>query len=214
MQFYLKISATVGVLTVKVDGVPVINLTGLNTGTTNIGRLLFGTSYHAIFGQSFDFDNFWVFSTAGSHSNGFPTGRMKVQTMKPLSDGSHTDFTPLTGTTHYSMVNETFSNDDTSYNFDLAAGGKDSYNVGTLATSGISQVHGIQSLAVMRKDDVNTKTMALFVSSGSAEQDSGTLAVPLTYTSAWFISTDDPNTSAQWTVTAVNAMQIGVTVIS
>jgi hypothetical protein len=221
VQIHFKISTTVGALMIKVNGVTVINLSGLNTGSTNIGQLQLGVLGNGNAGQP-AYDNLWVFSTAGTHSNGFPTGRIKVQSLLPTSDGSNLNFTTSAGTTHYTNVNQQISDDDTTYNFDANAGDKDSYNITGLATSGISQVHGMIVNAVYRKDDINSKNMAVIAISGATETDTASLQVPLTYTASsspinatiGLLLTDDPNTSAQFTVSAVNAMQIGVKVIS
>jgi hypothetical protein len=213
VQAHLVISPTAGVLEVKVDGVVVLNLTGLNTGTTNIGVVALCTHNFSLSGQTNSFDNFWVFNTSGSHSNGFPTGRISIQVGTPNADGTYTAWTPNSGSNHFSRVADATSDDDTSYVSDLTAGDRDSYTI-TPLTGSIAAVHGVIATAVYRKDDVDSKILHLFVKSGSTITESPDLGVPLTYTSSSLVLPEDPNTSAQWLSTNVDAIEIGVKVIS
>lgn len=207
LQFHIIISGTVGVVLVKIDGNIVINLTSQNTGTTNIGAFLFlgGNS------QSHTYDNFWIMNTSGTHSNGFPTGSMIVQTSYPTSDGTYTDWAPKSGSTHYTQVNQTTADDDTTYNFDTSIGDKDTYNQGGV-TGPISQVHAVMIGAVVKKDNIGAKKVRLLAKSGSTLQESPDIMVPASYTSETMLLLDDPNTSSEWLSTDVNSVEIGVKV--
>ena len=208
VQMHIVISASVGVFVLKVDGNTVINLSSLNTGSTNVGfEVLQGSNVGYLF------DNVWSFNTTGSHSNGFPVGTMTVQTLYPTADGTYTDFTPNSGSNHYSRVNEAVCNDDTSYVYATNVNSKDSYTIGSLSGA-ISQVHGVQVSAAYEKDDTPAKTMRVFCKSSSTTSETSDLAVPAAYTSSTLVLNDDPNTSAQWTTTNVNALEVGVKVIA
>lgn len=210
VQAKLVISATVGSLAVRVDGVTVLNLTGLNTGTTNIG-IIGLTSNNQSFSsfQACIFDNFWAFDDTGTHSNTFPNGRITVQTHYPAADGTDTAWTPNTGTDHFACVDQTTSDDDTTYVSNLTPGDKDSYTVGTL-TGTIVQVHGVKVSAVYRKDDVDPKTLHIFTTSGATTVESADIDVPLLYSSSSQLFPEDPNTTAQWTEANVDAIEVGV----
>ena len=136
-----------------------------------------------------------------------------MQALYPSSDGTHSDFTPNSGSTHYNRVNQAQADDDTTYNSDTTAGDMDTYHCGSL-TGTISQVHSVLVSAVMRKDDIPSKTAHLLALSGSTLTESADIAVPLTYKSSTMLLNDDPNTTAQWTTTAVNALEIGVKVVA
>jgi hypothetical protein len=216
VQIYIKRNSSTGILTVKVDGVTVLNLTGLNTGSTDIGQLNFGCEGNGNGGLS-KYDNLWVFNTLGSHSNGFPVGRMKVQALYPAADGTYTAWTPNSGTMHYNRVNQAQADDDTTYNAAITSGDKDSYGIGALPGSP-AHIHGVVVTAIVRKDDVDSKNLQVFTKSGSTETFGSTISVPLGYLSsttngtAAILHGDDPNTSAEWSQTNVNALEVGVKV--
>ena len=193
-----------------------LSLTGLNTGSTDIGQLNFGCEGNGNAGQP-KYDNLWVFNTLGSHSNGFPVGRMKVQALYPAADGTYTAWAPNSGTTHYNRVNQAQADDDTTYNAAITSGDKDSYGIGALPGSP-AHIHGVMVTAIVRKDDVDSKNLQVFTKSGSTETFGSNISVPLGYLSsttngsAAILHGDDPNTSAEWTQTNVNALEVGVKV--
>jgi len=213
VQIYLKRHATAGIVTVKVDGVMVINLTNQNTGATDIGIIVLQT----LGVLSSHYDNLWIFNTLGTHSNTWPTGRIKVQPLLPSTDGTYTDWIPNSGSDHYSRVSEAQADDDTTYNSTIMSGNKDSYEIGALSGSP-AQIHGVIVTAIARKTDVNSKNYQVFSKSGITETYSSDIAAALTYASstangaAALLHTDDPNTSAQWTQANLNAIEIGAKV--
>ena len=207
LQIYITISATAGILQVKVDGNPVISVSGINTGSTGIGQSLLKSAM--ITGNTI-FDNFWAINTLGTHSNTWPTGVMNVQTLNPLTDGSYLNWIPNFGTTHYSQMDDTTADDDTTTVYDTDPGHRDSYGVSSL-TGSVAQVHAVRAAVVVRKDAGNVvKTAEPFVLSGGAIYDGPQINTTTSYQSGSVTVLDDPNTSAQWTTSAINAMQIGV----
>jgi hypothetical protein len=216
IQIHLVISATVGVLVVKVDGVIVINLTGLNTGSTNIDQLNIGCEFSGNSSQP-KYANLWVFNTLGSHSNTWPTGRMKVQASMPAADGTYTNWTPNSGSNHYSRVSEAQADDDTTYNSTVTTGNKDSYGIDAISGSP-AHIHGVIVTAITRKTDVNSKNYQVFSKSGATETYSPDIAAALTYASstqngaASLLHTDDPNTGVEWTQANLNAIEVGAKV--
>ena len=217
VQIHIVRSPTVGLLTVKVDGVTVINLAGLNTGAASIGKIAIGLGVSTFSQILSQIANLWVFNTLGSHSNGFPTGRIKVQPLLPAADGTYQSWTPNSGVSHFNRVNEAQADDDTTYNSTVASGNKDSYTIGALPGTP-AQIHGVIVTAITRKTDVNSKNYQVFSKSGATEANSADIGVPLTYGSstvngaAALLLADDPNTSAQWTQVNLNAIEIGVKV--
>ena len=207
IQVYLLVSASAGMLTVKANGTQVLALTGLNTGTHSIGSALLSAP-STVNGTQY-FDNVWVFNTLGTHSNTFPIGPMLIQPLFPNADGTYTNWTTSSGSTHYTRVNQNPADDDTTYNYDSTAGDVDSYLV-TPLSGVISQVHAVQVGAVVRRENYVAKNMNLIAKSGSNFTKGINVMTPLYYQSQTMLLTDDPNTSAQWTQSGVNAMEIGV----
>jgi hypothetical protein len=215
IAIYIKRHPSAGVLTIKIDGVTVLNLTGLNTGSTDIGRIDFVMGVYSFTATS-KIGNLWILNTTGSHSNTWPSGRMVVKALYPSANGTYTGLTPNSGSSHYNRVSDATADDDTSYNSGLSVGDKDSYAMTDLATSGIAHIHGMQVTAIIRKDDINSKNFQLFTKSGSTEAFSTDIAAGLLWASTTrdgtpqLLQTDDPNTGNEWAVTDVNALEAGV----
>ena len=205
-------SATVGVLTVRLDGNVIYDGTGLNTGAPLLASATFIGPPTSYLGSHY-FDNFAAFNTLGTHSNALPTGRVRVAAYHPNSDGSYSGFVPDSGSTHYTRVNDAQPDDDTSY-VSSAVAVADSYGIESLPGSGISQVHAVQVRVVHRKDDVNPKVLHVTAQSGLVISETADIAPGSSYAAAALLLTDDPNTGSQWGVAGVNSMQIGVKEIS
>jgi len=211
LQIKFVVSATAGSLVVKADGATVINLTNINTGSSNIDGFWFekdGGSYGV-----FAYDTFWVLNTLGSHSNDFPNGRPSIVVRLPNGDGTYSDLTPNSGTNHYSRVSENTSDDDVTYNSSDTAGAKDTYTIASLGT-GYSQVHAVKVTAMIRKDDLDSRVVHILAKSGSTLAESSDIDVSTAYTAKTLLLQDNPDTSSQWTVSGVNAMEPGLKIVS
>jgi hypothetical protein len=67
----------------------------------------------------------------------------------------------------------------------------------------------------MQKSDAGSRTAAVQLKSGATTVASPTLTLTTSgWQWAWRMDLTDPNTSAAWTAAAVNAAQIGPTVVS
>ena len=213
VQIYLKVSATVGSLIVKVDGVTQINLTNINTGTADIVGVQVVSWEGSYFADPKEYDNLWIFNTTGSHSNTWPAGYVTAQLLVPTSDGTYTDFSLSAGSDHYANVDDHPANDDTDYNYGVAAGSQDTCHLSALAGT-IALVHAVKVVNVVRKDDVDPKEAATLLKSGSTLAVGATVSMPLSYTELTTLYAADPHTAAQWTEANVNAVEVGTKVVS
>ena len=192
--------------------------TGLNTGSALINQVyLCGCFRGGGNNVAVSFDNFWILNTLGSHSNTFPVGPVIIQPLHPAGDGTFQDWSPSTGSTHYTTVDETISNDDTDYVYAAVPAARDSYtiqSVSDISTGVVNVVHGVQISATAVKEDVPPQKLRLIAKSGSSvvtSPDPGinNYNVSMQYRYFSYVVDDDPNTSAQWTKTGINAMEIG-----
>lgn len=212
LQVRLVVSPTVGVVHVRIDGTDFINLTGQNTGSTNIGKV----AWYGNNSADRRLANIVVLDNTGSFANSLPSGRVKVYTLYPDGDGAYTDWTPNSGSNRYSRINEKPADDDTSYVSDITVGNKFSCTMGDLPTSGIAQVLGTLLTAIQEEDDAGGKTDKLLIRSGSTDQySSSDIPTVTAYQSttkdgvAAMVQNVDPATSAQWDVTGINAVECG-----
>jgi hypothetical protein len=194
--------ATAGVFNVYVNGTAVLSLSSQNTGATDITSIRIDGLNQV---QSFDD----LYTTDSSTR----LGECRVDLLPPSADTAQKDFTPSTGTTNYNMVNETQYNEDTNYVSAATVGNKDLYDVTDLPFTPAS-VYAVKVTWRARKDDATTRTVRANLKSGATTANGATKAMGASYQSYSDVYVTDPNTSAAWTVSAVNAIQVGPEIIS
>lgn len=196
-------SATVGVVNVYVNSVNVLSLTGLNLGALNIDNM---RSPNSGDGVTLDWDDMYVTNVATK------VGESRVDVIRPSADTATAQWTPLAGS-HFSNVNTTAYDGDTTYNSDATIGNKDLFDVTDLAFTPTA-VYAVQAVMCYRKDDVATRTIRSNVKSGATSATGATVGVPSSYVVTADIFETDPNTGAAWTVANVNAAQLGYETVS
>jgi hypothetical protein len=116
--------------------------------------------------------------------------------------------------TNNCVVNEAQQDTTTSYVYDSTAGHADFYGIGTIASTPGTTI-AVTTRGYMQKSDAGTRTAAVQLKSGATTVASPTLTLTTSgWLWAWRTDITDPNTSAAWTAAAVNAAQIGPTVVA
>jgi hypothetical protein len=111
---------------------------------------------------------------------------------------------------NFEFVNEPVQDGDNSYLSDSTPTDQERY---TYPSVSATSVFGVNVKAIMRKDDVGTRTARLVAKSGGTVGDNGTdLPLSTTYGVLSGVFEADPNTSAAWTVSNANAAEFGVKV--
>lgn len=196
--------ASAGTLTIWVDGTSVLNLTGQNTGASDIDTIVLNSS-----GGGFnEFDDTYVKSDL-TH-----LGPVRVTTLLPTSDDS-VQFTPSSGTDNFSLTADSSGSDgDSTYVSDATAGHKDRYVVTDLASTP-SAIYAVQPVMIARKDDATTRTVRTNLVSGATTQNGITSTMSTTYQQfKGQLAIVDPNTSATWTAGGVNAAKQELEIVS
>lgn len=215
--FYVELKATIhdttGSVEVRINGETKLALTNVDTnagGTGIINEVVLGAPPSTESFRKYH-DDFYVCDTSGSLNNDFLSD-VKVVRLKPNAAGDSTQFTPLSGS-NYTNVDELTPDSDTSYVYSSTAGNKDLYNVESLA-SAPANIYGVRVTSTMRKDDAGSLTARNVLKSG-ATTSNGTTVGPLTsYAAFWDYHETDPNTSAAWTNSALDSLQVGVEQVS
>ena len=111
---YLELKAVVaggsGSVTFRANGVIDANV---NAVTANLGSTAVGQAQWIVtLNQSGAFytstvDDVYLLDSTGSAPRNTFLGDSRVETLYPVADGAHTDWTPDTGTAHWSRVNQT-----------------------------------------------------------------------------------------------------------
>ncbi len=198
------INDTTGAFELRVNGVSVCSGSGVDTrnggavGTISTFRIT--TS-----GATDDWDD-WYGSAAANDWKGNPRAIGQL----PNSDGGVLGWTPSTGTTHYTLVDDATPGGDTDYVSSSTSGVRDAYGYPALPVGSGSTVYGVMERLWARKDDAGARVIDGVARIGGVNYDNGS-SFGLTsdyapYEPKW---TTDPSTSAAWTVAGVNAAELG-----
>jgi hypothetical protein len=197
-------SATVGTFNIYLDGVSVLTLTGQNTGSADVDSM--DTK------QVSDFTDYWYDDMYFTDS-ATRLGESRIDTLRPSADTAQKDWTPNSGANNYSRVGDTTYDGDTSYVSAATVGNKDLYDLGNMPFSPLT-IHAVQVVAAAKKDDATTRTYRTNVKSSSTTANGATKALATSYQIFSDVFETDPATSAAWTESGVNAMQVGPEVVS
>ena len=208
VEVHYKISTTVGVMEVWVDGVQVINLTGINTsqsGGTNFGTVGLGlvgsNTCRAVY------DDWYILDTTGSYNN-TRLGDSRIETLRPNSDAGPNDGVPSTAGPHYAMVDEMQWSTSNTIVLGSTSGNAEVFGMTSLSTAP-STIHAVRVLAVVEKTDGGTLLANAIVVSSNVEADGTSTDLNTSFSHAFNMFETDPNTSTPWTATAVNSMNCG-----
>jgi hypothetical protein len=211
------ISATVGVVVLKVDGVTLINLTGQNTkGSANatFSGIQLGMTGN-IGGSSITvyYDDVYYCDASGSFNNTY-LGDIAIKCVFPTANGTTNNFTlggSTPAATNWQSVKETVPDDGVTYVADGTLNDIDRYTFPAITGNTV-----LAAVINMRttKDDATARSVRGAIKSSSTTGDTGTdlVVTQTTYADLQGISESDPNTSAIWTVTNFNAAEFGVKV--
>jgi len=195
-----------GSLTLFLDGVSVLNLSGVRTtgpsGSTTANTINFTSNNAHCF-----FDDLYVCDAQGSVHNAY-LGDLRVVTWVPTADGSHTDFAPSTGTSHFACVDEIPANSDTDYVSSSTVGATDTYKTPQASITG--SVAGVQIAMTARKDDAGSRTVGFMV---GATQQGGSIGLSTSYaTYRTAVMETNPVTGVPWTLADLQTQEFGVQV--
>lgn len=196
-------SATVGTVNLYLNGTSVLTATGLNTGTLGLTNFFITNSA----GNAFTSDTLYVDDLYFTDS-ATKLGECKVETLRPTADAITETWTPNSGVTNFSRVNETLVDGDTSFVATATVGNKDLYSIGSLSSTPASII-GISVVGFEEKTDATTRTLYHSVRSGATDSDGSAFSLNSTYQRYDRYILTDPDTSAAWTASGVNNLLIG-----
>lgn len=209
IEFKVYCHDTAGTAEVHVNGLEVLNLTGKDTlslASTDIGRIEISAPRAALDAVAAGMlDDLYI------QSGGSFLGPNKVEVLRPTSDTVTIDWTPSTGTDHFALVDENPVN-SSDYVASTTTNNADLYNIADLSVI-TDNIVGVQLGGAGCLDVAGTENLLLSCNSNGTGDDGS--AFPLTGTSVLVynrILETDPNTSAAWTISAVNALTAGVKV--
>ena len=221
IEWKSNFSTTVGAVTVRVNGVTILNLTGQNTvgqgGTTANGILLGSVDDVANTGTVFD-DVYLLDDVSSGVSGAFNNdflGDVRIESRLPDGDGASSQLLGSDGNSvnNSLLVDEpTAPNGDTDYVESLTLGNKDTYTFQDLvSTSG--SIYGVGIYPYAKKTDAGSRSIKTISRLSTTEMDGPERQLGSGYTYLPDYRDGDP-TGAQWTIANFNAAQFGVKVFA
>jgi len=199
IEVNVTISATVGVFQVWVNSVSVLNLTAQNTkntANTTVSAFTLGCVGNVVM----DFcDIVW--------SDGSRIGDVRTECIVPNGAGTHAQFTPSAGA-NWQNVDEIPPDGDTTFNDTTVVGNIDSFVHAALSASPASILAVIVNVRA-RNTTTGVGSVAPFIRSSTTELAGTAVALNTSYQNFQSVYATDPATSAAWTLSGVNACEIG-----
>ncbi len=205
--FEVKIAfSNTGTYEVRVDGnaTPVLSSGSADTtNTANNYANVIAISGNAGQGQ---FDDIYLVNASGGVNNDF-LGDIRIEGRVPTGVGNYAQFTPSTGA-NWQNVDDIPPNGDTDYNSSATVNNKDSFAHQALSSLS-GTIRWVSHFTYARKDDAGTrKTAPLFrISSTDYVGTDDTLSTSYQYFRQVYETS--PATSSAWTVSEVNAAEVG-----
>lgn len=204
------VSATVGTCEIRINGVTVLNATGLNNaGTANVefSQLRLENGSGGAGGAAYAVDDLFILDTTGSYNNDF-LGDMAVLEDVPDADGTYTgEWTPSTGSDQYAMIDEIPQDGDTSY--DEATAVYDTMSV-TFPDIDVSftGIACVELFHISRKTTAGDGSVQCRADSNGTEVAGDTDALTESYSGYRSVFEEDPDTATVWSVAAANAVEM------
>jgi hypothetical protein len=216
------IHPTAGTVQVWIDGISRLSLTSQNTRFTansSANSIFIGSIVNQNIATVLDFDDIVVYDSQANDPQGHadivgPIGDCALTWSLPNGAGTSTQWTPDSGS-NYARVNEVTPDGDTSYVLSSTVGQIDTYAMADLPAS-VSSVKSIAAVHYSRKDDAGSRSISSELRTGGTNY-AGSTVFPLStsYQYGWGGSWGvNPNTGIAWTLSDINAIEVGRQLIS
>lgn len=204
-----------GHIIIRVDGVIQVNYSGDTISGSSDPNLLDRLIFSGTNTITVSIDDLVVYDDiAGTTASdlrssvNFPLGDKRMSLIKPDGAGSSTDFSASAGS-NYQCVDETVSNSDTDYVQSTTVGHDDLYTFAALPVSPTS-ITGVAMTMVAKYTGTGGPDVKGKVKSSAATATDAARTLGPTYSPHRAFFARDPNTSAAWTESGVNAAEFGV----
>jgi hypothetical protein len=156
------------------------------------------------------YDDLYVCDGSGGVEDTFLGDHRVVCVVASSGNGTHADWTPLTGGDHGAMVDENPPNLDTDYNMAGSVGNRDTYNFAALGVSGT--IKCVQTVNLMLSEVGGLRYVADSIRIGGVDYD----GTPSVLGGDWAYRLErhrvSPATSTPWSVGEIDGAEFGVKV--
>lgn len=209
-------SQTVGTIEVRVNGVTVLSLSGIDTVASSLvesSQVTFGGSASLSLASTVDqnIDDVFCYDDTGSFNNTF-IGDRRVLTLFPDSDTIQADWTPVGSATGFGAIDEENPDGDTTYITASAPGSPgpiSEFGIQNLP-AGVSAVSAVVLVELARKTEAGVANTQWSVVSGAFETAGADKPMTEVYTYRQDVFETDPASAAPFTPAEVDALLIKV----
>jgi len=212
IEVHVKISATVGIIEVKLDGASVLECSfSGNTGTGTVDTIRFAVGYGGLGTINIaNFDDLAFNDTAGGVDDSW-CGEGKIIVMLPNDDSAPLELTPSAAVDHHTLVDDIPTDGDTTYVEGSVIDEEDMYK---LTPSGLVDVdiNRVYVESRSRKTAASDGHVALITkAAGGAEVSGGDVELLTTYSIKCLSAEElvNPVDSAAWEVADIDLIEIG-----
>lgn len=205
----IKVTISSGTYEVRVEGVTVLSGTGENFGSLPCAQMCWGNqNAGAIFdGNQKYFKDVVFWDGSGTLNNDF-LGSVVVYSLLPNADTTLGGWTLTGGSSGFSILDTTPPQDDVKYigaAFPLPAASQ--FALGDLPAN-VTSIKAIMPMVRAKKLDGGDGNLQQSVVSGSATGAGANRPITAAYTYWRDVFETDPSTTAAWTVSGTNAVQL------
>lgn len=203
------ISATVGAVEMRVNGVAVLSITGADTGSSTANNLTLMRNGSAFY-QDFVayFDDMFAWDTTGSYNNDF-IGDKRVLTLMPTDDTAQADWTVIGAASGYSTINQVPPDDDASYIETQLINEVSEFAMADLVGE-YGAISALMTQPLSRKTVAGTCNLQASLLSGASVAAGADRPITENYTYYTDVFEEDPATAAPWTKAGVNAAKLRI----
>jgi hypothetical protein len=202
------IHPSAGAVTVRVNEIPVLTLTSVNTAATGsavwdgvqVGAMNAGSSLN-------QYDDLYVLDGSGASPLNDLLGDCRVDARYPTGAGATTAWTPSTGA-NWQNVDDATPNGDTDYNSTATVGATDTFATQDAPVPG-ALLYGVQLCLSQKKTDVGACAIAPVVRHSGADYPGTSVNPGTTYAFACTPYGTNPGSGAAWTESGFNAAEFG-----
>jgi hypothetical protein len=217
---FLEVKAVIsntGSITVKIDGQQVINATSVDTQpgvATDVDAIFFaGASENASDGVTFD--DIVIMDGSGTKLNDF-IGDSRISPLLPNADTATADWALSAGLNGYDLINDTMPgghDGDGTYIYSNTVSEKSLFDLENLSTNP-ETIHAVSVNVAAKKSDSGTRTMRAYLDSNGTTDNGSAWSIATSYEIWRYYWDTDPNTSLAWLIAGINALKVGVEVVS
>lgn len=213
VKFNTGTSTTTGTIEVRVNGVSVLALTGLN-----LYRSGAAAEFVQLYGQDSSahyFDDITVNDTTGDANNDW-LGDVRVDVLKPNADTAVADWAPDAGSEGWSRIDDQNggADEDTSYVQTANVGDKSEFDLSNIV--GISSgINAVQVRVRAKKSDAGTRTYRAYLNNNGEVAEGNAINPSTDYSWAFNLTAEaNPDGGEAWTDDAVKTLKLGLELVS